>query len=319
MDWSLVTTSSWFSLIDSSLVYQVASTTSPGSSSSGFWELTVVGTISEASGSLLTYTVQKDFTAVLGLPIFTPGDVQTAQILARAFNILDTQLAPGVAGTAGIQSATVATDQSTTSGTYVDLTTPGPSVTVLVPGTSVLCLISAEVYISSGAPQSGYIGVAVSGATTIAPTVNNAFANILDNNYGNVLSRSFLITGLNPGTNTFKLQYLSGIGGAVHFLQRDLTIIPLDTAPNGAPIASSPAAGIALTSGQGNYVITTIPTQSGPPYAFRVVPTIENLIDSSPTVINAVVTAKTGTGATLSFAPLPDSANFILRYAVYAT
>ena len=147
---------------------------------SGFWELTVVGTISEATGSSLTYTIQKDFTAVLGLPIFTPGDVQTAQILARAFNILDAQL----------------------------------------------------------------------GAATI--------------------------------------------------------------------LAACPAAGIALTNGQTTYAITGIPAQAGPPYPFRVDFTIENLIDSGPTVINAIVTAKTATSATLSFAPLPDSANFILRYAVYA-
>jgi hypothetical protein len=178
-------------------------------------------------------------------------------------------------------------------------------------------LISVELYVSSGT-ETASIGVAVSGATTIA-AVGNALLYLGSAAANYRLSRAFLIAGLNPGTNTFKLQYKTNVGGTIHFNQRDITIIPLDTAPNGAPIASSPAAGIALTSGQGNYVITTIPTQSGPPYAFRVVPTIENLIDSSPTVINAVVTAKTGTGATLSFAPFTDSSNYILRYAVYAT
>jgi hypothetical protein len=279
--------------------------------------LTVVGVVTDASGSLLTYTIQKDFTAVLGLPIFTPGDVQTAQILARAFAILDTILAPSVAGTAGIRSATVATVQATTSTTFVDLGTPGPSVTVLVPGTSVLCLLHADAG-ASAASQYATLGILISGATTVEATVNIAVNDLPASGYLPIC-RIFLITGLNPGTNTFKLQYSSGVGGSINFSRRDITIIPLDPAPNGAPIASSPAAGIALTNGQTSYSTAAIPAQPGPPYAFRVVATIENLTDFAPTVINPIVTAKTATGATLSFAPLPDSANFILRYAIYAT
>jgi hypothetical protein len=100
VDWSSVTTSSQFSFVGSPLVYQVASKTAPGSSTSGNWELNVVGVINEDSdpaGSSLPYTIHVDFDE-LGVPIFTPGDVQTAQLLNYAHRIYTAKLVALLAG-----------------------------------------------------------------------------------------------------------------------------------------------------------------------------------------------------------------------------
>lgn len=90
IDWSAVVAgASWFSPVGSSIVYSVATTTAPGVSASGNWELTVTGVITDATNAVRTYSIHKDFTVNLSLPIIEPGDVQTAQIWARMVASLD--------------------------------------------------------------------------------------------------------------------------------------------------------------------------------------------------------------------------------------
>ena len=82
-----------------------------------------------------------------------------------------------------------------------------------------------------------------------------------------------------------------------------------------APVASG---SVALTNGQTTAVLT-IPSQSlvGGVYVYRVVAVFENIVDSSPTVINYIVTAKGATSCTVSFNPRPSNANTVMRWLVF--
>lgn len=107
--------------------------------------------------------------------------------------------------------------------TWGDLATVGPQVTLLT-GTSAFVWLSADVYNSSGAGNTGVMSVAVSGATTIAAgtwiytpySAGNA-------NFNNCQANCGKITGLTPGLNTFKIQYLKD-GAVYHFVRRNLIV-----------------------------------------------------------------------------------------------
>ena len=103
----------------------------------------------------------------------------------------------------------------------------------------------------------------------------------------------------------------------LQFLRRNFDIIN-NLLSNVTSIASG---SIALTNGQQTYQITGIPAQSlvGGIYVFRVICSFENTVDSSPTVVNYIVTIKTSTTCTISFNPRPSNANTIMRFAVFAT
>ena len=111
---------------------------------------------------------------------------------------------------------------TTTSATYTATLagSPGtnPSVT-LVTGTTALVMLSTGMFTSGG---SGAISVAVSGATTLAANtvygMQTASANSSD------YARTFVLTGLTAGTNTFTLQYNAAGGGTQSFLRRNLTV-----------------------------------------------------------------------------------------------
>jgi hypothetical protein len=119
-----------------------------------------------------------------------------------------------------IEAANVAADESTSAGTFVDLATPGPSVT-LVTGPVVVVYACSSMYGFSGG--TGDIGIDVSGATTIAPTVNYRSASVADAGYGFSGSGILVITGLTPGTNTFTMKYRSTTG--IHWYFRSMAVI----------------------------------------------------------------------------------------------
>lgn len=121
-----------------------------------------------------------------------------------------------------IQSASVATNESTSSTSYVDLTTVGPSVTATT-GSTVTIWISANANKSSTG-NSGFISVAVSGASTVAASdANAASQSSAIASGGNALARSVTITGLTPGVNTFTMKY-RGDGGTWSFSTRTLSV-----------------------------------------------------------------------------------------------
>lgn len=122
-----------------------------------------------------------------------------------------------------IQSALVATNETTSSLSYADLATTGPSVT-LVTGTTAVVWLSATVYRPSGAGNTAQLSVAVSGATTQAAADANAasFSATLAG-YVSSMSRSALLTGLTPGVNTFTLKYKVD-GGTFSLYNRQITV-----------------------------------------------------------------------------------------------
>lgn len=118
-------------------------------------------------------------------------------------------------------SANVDTSQTTTSTTYADLATGGPTVTV-VTGTSAIVWIGGLAN-NSGANNS-FIGVAVSGATTIAAADLQAYDVFGANNVCS--SFCYKISGLTPGSNTFTAKYRVS-GGTGTYQSRNLTVLPL--------------------------------------------------------------------------------------------
>lgn len=118
----------------------------------------------------------------------------------------------------------VNTSETTTSTSFVDLTTTGPAVTC-VTGTSALVVVSSRIQNSGG--LSSYVSHAVSGATTIAAAVDNAL--IADPGTGNLVRSSAIALrsgDLTAGTNTFTCKYQVD-GGTGTFSYRRIVVIPL--------------------------------------------------------------------------------------------
>jgi hypothetical protein len=128
------------------------------------------------------------------------------------------------AATLRTDTATVATNQTTTTAAYTDLATPGPAVTVTT-GTKALVIFSAATY-NSGV-QTNRIGVAVSGATTVA--ASNAYSGAADTPSAGAASQvtqAFLLTGLTAGSNTFTLKFYT-TGGTAAFATRFITVVDM--------------------------------------------------------------------------------------------
>ncbi|WP_280835730.1 hypothetical protein [Mycolicibacterium frederiksbergense] len=130
-----------------------------------------------------------------------------------------------------ITSNTIATSQGTSSAAYVDLATVGPSVTIVVPPSGeVVVDISAEMATTALTAQTGFVGIAVSGANTMAAAdtrcARGTWAGA--SGLGGTLSNRFHYTGLTrltPGTTTFKAVYKSS-SGTVNFANRNIIVKP---------------------------------------------------------------------------------------------
>ncbi len=122
-------------------------------------------------------------------------------------------------------SASVATGETTTNTSYVNLATVGPTVTVF---TGTRALITIDAFSSnSGAGNAGWIALTVTGATTLVAADGNGTAYTSPSaNYAVPMCRSFMITGLTAGLNTFSVQYRTSAGTAT-FTNRDITVIGL--------------------------------------------------------------------------------------------
>jgi len=123
-------------------------------------------------------------------------------------------------------SAEVITSQTTTSVTFADLSTAGPSVTVTT-GTSALVFLSAYAANTLSAGYTGFIGINVSGASTIAATEDRGARTAFYGNGTSInLAACVKITGLTAGSNVFKLQYKCD-GSTIAFANRSIIVIPL--------------------------------------------------------------------------------------------
>ena len=156
-------------------------------------------------------------------------------------NFLET--APGKATTAGSffaataanaieerlpTSAEIQTNESTTNTTnFVDLTTVGPSVTVTC-GVKALVLFRADTVANL---QSGVAGISydLSGANTSAAAFGNGKSAQLEGTFAaadkSTITGLDMLTGLTPGSNTFKMQYRAFTSGA-NWENRCITVIP---------------------------------------------------------------------------------------------
>lgn len=124
-----------------------------------------------------------------------------------------------------LDSAVVATSQSTTSTTYTDLTTSGPAVTVAT-GTSAIVFWGAD---CSNATANAFaaVSVAVSGATTLAADGNySMFIDGLDAGAGCRISTFYKFENLTAGNNTFTLKYRAGSSTAT-FANREIMVMAL--------------------------------------------------------------------------------------------
>jgi hypothetical protein len=79
--------------------------------------------------------------------------------------------------------------------------------------------------------------------------------------------------------------------------------------------AAEESGSLALTAGQATAAITFIFTKMSQDYAFEDL-YIENTTDANPGFIGCVPSAKSTAGFTVSFAAVPDSANYVLRWHV---
>ena len=112
-------------------------------------------------------------------------------------------------------TATVATNQSTSSGSYTDLTTVGPSAT-LTTGTKVLVILSTWI------DGTANVDFAISGATTrtASDTTSLQSSNVAPFRFS--MARIITVTA---GSNTFTMKYKAGSGGS--FEDRQISVIDL--------------------------------------------------------------------------------------------
>jgi hypothetical protein len=121
--------------------------------------------------------------------------------------------------------------RTTTSGTvdlnpWVALTGGGTAPTVSVrTGTKALVTIQALANCSVASTQMFYVGVVVTGASSIGPNpYHYAGRASAVSGSDQTINGSFVVTGLTPGINTFGLQYgRTNVGGAVTFSYRSIT------------------------------------------------------------------------------------------------
>ena len=113
--------------------------------------------------------------------------------------------------------------ETTSSGSYTDLTTLGPSSTVNT-GTAALCFFSAQMS-NSSAGFSCFASVEVSGATSIGASTTRALRFMSAANKRMSGSQFTFFDTLNPGANTFTMKYAVG-GGTGTFTRRRLIVLP---------------------------------------------------------------------------------------------
>jgi len=123
----------------------------------------------------------------------------------------------------------VATSQSTTSTTYVGLTTA--QVVTVTTGTKALVSISATFENAAGVNVGARMSFAISGSTTVASadefSTGIAFLATGGGNYQVKNGATFLVTGLTAGSNTFTAQFKKGAGDTPGFAERTINVVDL--------------------------------------------------------------------------------------------
>jgi hypothetical protein len=124
---------------------------------------------------------------------------------------------------AQISGATVATTQTTTSTSYVDLATSGPAVT-LTTGTTAFVVVTTYSYNATSGTAT-YMSFAVSGATTIAAGDSTSVSLLGMKTGGQEWSNSAVYpVTLTAGSNTFTSKYKTSSGTGT-FANRSIIVI----------------------------------------------------------------------------------------------
>lgn len=194
--------------------------------------------------------------------LLVPGDVVGIMVSGSTWAVMGRMIIPGTPEAASsirsitnrIQAAEDPFAGTRNSTAWGDLTGvgAGPSVTVKIGSSGrALCFWSCELGQTLSAASGGvlvwetkntpHVGVAVSGATTVAATDENALnvnleypspgsANAAQSNFWLQASMMHLFTGLNPGNNTFTMKYRhDGLSPAAHsaFGAREIAVFAL--------------------------------------------------------------------------------------------
>lgn len=202
--------------------------------------------LSKASNTDMDFTwvAQDDSNAIQNAIVDAKGDLISAsaadtpaRLASSGVNgdvlTVDTSTSTGLkwaapaSGVPANDSATVTTQQTTTSTSYTDLTTSGPAVTVTT-GTKALVIVTAQSR-NNLAGEYCRISYAVSGSTTVA--ADDSFAlNWQQPSDGtmfqNIRASAASVVSLTAGSNTFTLKYRVN-GGTGTFLNRAIFVINL--------------------------------------------------------------------------------------------
>lgn len=127
----------------------------------------------------------------------------------------------------GATTASVATQENTSSTSYVDLATTTDTVTATI-GASGKALVFLSADINNSSSAAGYMSFAMSGANTAAASDAMAImarAFVSSGNFTNTVGVPLLLTGLSAGSTVFKAKYRASSGTA-QFQYRRIAVIP---------------------------------------------------------------------------------------------
>ena len=87
-------------------------------------------------------------------------------------------------------------------------------------------LVILSAYSSKAGTGETLMGFAISGATTRDAGYSTYGVALMGNDVSRASAVS-VVTGLNPGSNTFTAKYMTNGSGAAYFMNRDIIVIPL--------------------------------------------------------------------------------------------
>jgi hypothetical protein len=125
------------------------------------------------------------------------------------------------------QQVLIATLESTSSTSYVALTTVTDKVTVTI-GANGLALVAIYCgrYNNTNTGQA-LMTFAMSGANTAAASDTYCIGEVNTGSFQYNNGGTILLTGLTPGSTTFKLKYRANTAGTAYFLNRRIAVVPL--------------------------------------------------------------------------------------------